>query len=381
VLRDLASGKERRIAEGWDRSAGPLLFSADGRTLYTTADDVGQTPLFAIDVASGRVQKLVPEGHADAPALAGDRLVISIDDLRSPAELFTVRPDGSGLTQITHVNRERLAAVRFGEPEQFHFEGAGGDPVYGWVIKPAGYVAGQRYPIALLIHGGPQGSFNNHFHYRWNHEIWAGAGYGVVIIDFHGSTGYGQAFTDAIRQDWGGKPLEDLQRGLAAAVARYPWLDGDRACALGGSYGGFMVFWIAGKWPDRFRCLVAHDGTFDQRMMYYSTEELWFPEWEMGGPYWQSADSYEKWNPVRFVDSWRTPMLVIHDSLDFRIPVTQGLGAFTALKRRGIASEFLNFAEENHWVLKPADSLLWYQTVLSWMARWTGSPAPAAASR
>jgi dipeptidyl aminopeptidase/acylaminoacyl peptidase len=382
VLRDLASGNERRLAESWDRSAGRLLFSADGRTLFTVAADLGQEPLFAIDVASGRVLRLTPAGHVESPAVAGaDRLVFALDHLRSPAELYTVRRDGSGLAPITHLNQQRLAAVRMGEPEQFHFEGAGGDTVYGWVIKPADFHPGKRYPVAFLIHGGPQGSFDNHFHYRWNAEVYAGAGYGVVMIDFHGSTGYGQAFTDSISKDWGGKPLQDLQLGLAAALARYPWLDGDRACALGASFGGFMTNWIAGNWPDRFRCLVTHDGTFDQRMGYYATEELWFPEWEMGGPYFQSPDLYEKFNPVRFVDRWRTPMLVVHGSLDYRIPVTEGLGAFTALQRRGIPSEFLNFPEENHWVVKPADSLLWHQTVLSWLARWLGPAAAGAASR
>ena len=371
VLRDLASGRERRLAEEWDRSTGPLLFSPDGKTLYTATEDGGQQPLFAIDVATSKVTKLAATGHVEAPALlGGDRLVFTLDDLRSPAEVYTVRRDGSGLTQITHVNAQRLAAIRMGEPEQFHFAGAGGDTVYGWTIKPVDFQPGKRYPVAFIIHGGPQGSFDNHFHYRWNLEVYAGAGYGVVAIDFHGSTGYGQAFTDSISKDWGGKPLTDLQLGLAAAAARYPWLDGDRACALGASYGGFMIYWIAGNWPDRFRCLVSHDGTFDQRMMYYATEELWFPEWEMGGPYWQNPDAYEKWNPVRFVDRWRAPMLVIHGSLDYRIPVTQGLGAFTALQRRGIPSELLNFPEEDHWVLKPADSLLWHQTVLSWLARW-----------
>jgi dipeptidyl aminopeptidase/acylaminoacyl peptidase len=376
VVRDLASGHERRIAEAWDRSPGPFVISADGRTLYTTADDVGQTPLFAIDIASGKVQKLVAEGHADGPALAGNRLVFALDNLRSPAELYTVHADGSGLTQITHVNEKRLAAVRMGEPEQFHFQGAGGDTVYGWVVKPADFQPGRRYPIAFLIHGGPQGSFDNHFHYRWNAEIYAGAGYAVVMIDFHGSTGYGQAFTDSISKDWTGRPFQDLQLGLAAAIARYPWLDGDHACALGASYGGFMTYWIEGNWPDRFRCVVTHDGVFDQRMMYYATEELWFPEWEQGAPYWQNPAAYEKVNPVLFVDRWKSPMLVIHDGLDYRIPITQGIGAFTALQRRGVPSEFLTFPDENHWVLKPANSLLWHETVLSWMARWLGPAAP-----
>jgi dipeptidyl aminopeptidase/acylaminoacyl peptidase len=378
VLRDLATGSERKLAEAWDRSTGPLLFAADGRTLYTTADDGGQTPLFAIDVASGRVQKLAPEGHADAPALAGDRLVFCLDDLRHPAEVYSVRRDGGAPTQLTHLNQERLATLRMGEPEQFQFQGAGGDTVHGWVVKPALFTPGKRYPIALLIHGGPQTSFSNHFHYRWNAEVYAGAGYGVVMIDFHGSPGYGQAFTDSISKDWGGKPLQDLQLGLAAAVARYPWLDGDRACALGASYGGYMTNWIAGSWPDRFRCLVTHDGVFDLRMMYYSTEELWFPEWEQGGTYWQNPAGYEEFNPVRLVDKWRTPTLLIHGGLDYRVPITQGLGAFTALQRRGVPSELLVFPTENHWVLRPSDSLLWHETVLAWLARWLGPAATAA---
>jgi dipeptidyl aminopeptidase/acylaminoacyl peptidase len=374
VIRDLATGNEHRIAEEWDRSVGPMFFSADGRTLYTTASDMGQNPLFAIDVANGKVRKLTAAGHIDAPALAGARLVFTVDDLKHPADIYTVRPDGSQLTQITHLNQERLASIQMGDYSQFHFTGGGGDTVYGWVVKPANFTPGKRYAVTLIIHGGPESAMDNHFHYRWNPEIYAGAGYGVVFIDFHGTPGYGQAFTDEIMRDWGGKPLEDLKAGLAAAIAANPWMDGDRACALGASYGGFMTNWIAGNWPDRFRCLVTHDGLFDQRMMYYATEEMWFPESEFGGPYFQVPEQYEKWNPARFVDRWKTPTLIVHGSLDYRIPDDQGLAAFTALQRRGVPSELLEFPNENHWVLKPADSLLWHQTVLSWLARWLNPP-------
>jgi dipeptidyl aminopeptidase/acylaminoacyl peptidase len=370
VLRDLATGKEREVAADWDRSSDGVIFSPDGRTLYGTAGDTGEYPLFAIDVASGKVRKLVTGGHVHGPALAGDRIVYGLDHLRAPVELFTIKPDGSDRKQITSFNKERLAAIQFGEPEQFHFEGAGGDTVYGWVFKPAVFEAGKKYPVALLIHGGPQGSFNNEFHYRWNPQAFAGHGYAVVTIDFHGSTGYGQAFTDAINKDWGGKPLVDLQKGLAAALQRSPWMDGDRAAALGASYGGYMTNWIAGNWPDRFRCLVTHDGTFDQRMMYYGTEELWFPEWEQGGPYWKDPQAYEKQNPVNFVEKWKTPMLVIHGGLDYRIPDNQGFAAFNALQRRGIPSRFLYFPDENHWVLKPGNALRWHEVVLDWLDRW-----------
>ena len=251
--------------------------------------------------------------------------------------------------------------------EQFSFKGWNGETVYGYVVKPYGFAAGQRFPVAFVVHGGPQASLANLWTYRWNAQAFAGGGYAVVMIDFHGSPGYGQAFTDSISKDWGGKPLVDLQKGLAAALERYPWLDGQRVCALGASYGGFMMNWIEGNWPDRFRCIVNHDGLFDQRMMYYATEELWFPEWEFGGPQYQVPDNYERVNPVDFVSQWRTPMLVIHGEQDFRIPYTQGIAAFTALQRRGIESKLLLFPDENHWVLKPANSLLWYQTVLGWL--------------
>ena len=375
MVRDLPSGKDRVLAEEWDRSANDLLFSRDGKTLYVTAGDVGQVPLFAIDVASGKVRKLVAEGSTHSPTLVGDRIAFGLDTLTMPVELHTVKADGSGLARITGLNQERVVDIQFGQAEHFHFEGAGGDTVYGWAVKPAGFQEGKKYPLAFVIHGGPQGSMHNEFHYRWNLQAYAGAGYAVVAVDFHGSTGYGQAFTDAIRNNWGDGPLVDLQKGLAAALARYPWIDGSRACALGASYGGYMINWIAGQWPDAFRCLVNHDGILDQRMMYYSTEELWFPEWEQGGPYWQNPEGYEKFNPVNYVDRWKTPMLVIHGALDFRIPVTQGLGAFTVLQRRGIPSKLVVFPDENHWVLKPGNAILWHQTVLDWLDRWT-RPAP-----
>jgi dipeptidyl aminopeptidase/acylaminoacyl peptidase len=369
-LRDLATGHERVLADAWDRSSAGVFFSADGRTLYTSAEDVGQLPLFAIDVATAKVTKLVAQGHVRDPKLAGDRIVYGLDTLTAPVDLFTVGLDGAGARQLTHVNQEALAGVGMGESEQFSFKGANGDTVWGWITKPVGFQAGRKYPLAFLIHGGPQGTFDNEFHYRWNPQPYAGAGYAVVTVDFHGSTGYGQGFTDAIRMNWGGWPLIDLQKGLEAALQRSPWIDGDRVCALGASYGGFMINWIQGNWPDRFKCLVDHDGTFDQRMMYYSTEEVWFPEWEFGGPYWKNPQMYEKNNPANFVERWKTPMLVVHSALDFRIPVTQGIAAFNVLQRKGIPSQFLYFPDENHWILKPANSILWHDTVLAWLDRW-----------
>ena len=371
MLRSWPSGAERELASGWDRSASSLCWSLDGRSLYVTAEDIGQNPLFAIDVKSGAVRKLVANGQVSSPApVAGGRIVYGLDHLQAPLELWTIRNDGSAPRPLTRINAARLAAARMGAFEQFSFKGWNDETVYGYVVKPVDFDPARKYPVAFLIHGGPQGSFGNHFHYRWNPQAYSGAGYGAVMVDFHGSTGYGQAFTDAIRDDWGGKPLEDLQKGLAAALALYPWLDGERVGALGASYGGFMINWIAGAWPDRFRCLVSHDGNLDERLAYFDTEELWFPEWDHLGTPWDNPEGYEKHNPLNLVKNWKTPMLVVHGALDFRVVETQGMSTFTALQRRGIPSKFLYFPDENHWVLKPHNSLLWHETVIGWLDQW-----------
>jgi dipeptidyl aminopeptidase/acylaminoacyl peptidase len=370
MVRSWPEGEPREVAPDWDRSPRSLLWSPDGRTLYAVADNLGQTSLFAIDVESGAAATVVRDGTVSSPSVAGDRLIFGLDHLRSPVELHSVRPDGSDLRPVTRLNEARVARARMGEPEQFSFPGWNDATVYVYVVKPVDFEPSRKYPVAFLIHGGPQGSFGNHFHYRWNPQAYAGAGYAAVMVDFHGSTGYGQAFTDSISGDWGGKPLVDLRKGLAAALERYPWMDGDRVAALGASYGGYMINWIAGVWPDQFRCLVNHDGVFDMRSMYFTSEELWFPEWEQGGTYWDNPGGHEEHNPVLHVENWRTPMLVIHGALDFRVPPDQGIAAFTALQRRGVPSRFLYFPDENHWVLKPHNSVQWHDTVLGWLDRW-----------
>jgi dipeptidyl aminopeptidase/acylaminoacyl peptidase len=375
-LRSWPGGKTRVLTQAWDRSPGELVWSSDGRTIYCTADDFGHHSLFTVDAATGTARTVVKEGTVASPQLiAGakgtERIVYSLDTLVMPAELFSVRADGSDVRQLTNVNKEKVAAARMGKPEQFTFKGAKGDTVYAWVVAPADFDPAKKYPVAFLIHGGPQGSFGDHFHYRWNPQAYAGRGYASVMIDFHGSTGYGQAFTDAISGDWGGAPLEDLQKGLAAAIERYKWMEGDRAAALGASYGGYMINWIAGAWPDRFRALVVHDGNLDERFAYFATEELWFPEWEHGGTPWENPAGYAKHNPVDLVKNWKTPTLVVHSGRDYRVVETGGMGTFTALQRKGIPSEFLYFPDENHWILKPANSVLWHDTVLDWLDRWT----------
>ena len=372
---DLATGATRELDPQWDRSPGGMDISADGKTLYVTADDEGQHPLFAVDTASGKVGELVGNGSVDGYSLAGSRLLLARSDLKRPSDLYVANAEGKDLKQVTHYNAALLKNTHEGDFEFFTFKGWNNEPVQGYVVKPAGYQAGKKYPVAFIIHGGPQGAMTNGWSYRWNPQTYAGQGFAVVTINFHGSTGYGQKFTDSISGDWGGKPLEDLKLGWKAALDKYKFLDGDRACALGASYGGYMVYWIAGVWNQPWKCLIDHDGVFDARMMYYATEELWFEERENGGPQYEVPQNYEKFNPIDHVKDWRVPMLVVHSGKDFRIPITQGLGAFTALQRRGIPSQFLTFPDENHWVLKPHNSVQWHDTVNAWLKQWTAKDA------
>ncbi len=367
VVRRWPDGPEKILTAKWNRSVSEYCWSANSKTIYATAANIGQKSLFAVDISNAKVETIVEEGTISSPAVAGGRIVYGLNSLKSPAELYSVKPDGRGVRRITKMNTEKIEAARMGDFEQFSFEGWNGEQVYCYVVKPVDFDPNQKYPVAFLIHGGPQGSFGNMFHYRWNPQAYAGAGYAVVMVDFHGSTGYGQYFTDSIRGDWAGKPLEDLQKGLAAALQRYPSMDAERVGALGASFGGYMINWIAGNWSDRFRCLVNHDGNIDERMAYFDTEELWFPEWDHIGTPWENPQSYEKHNPVNYVKKWKTPMLVIHGAKDYRVADTQGIGTFNALQRLGIESKFLYFPDENHWVLKPANSILWHETVISWL--------------
>jgi dipeptidyl aminopeptidase/acylaminoacyl peptidase len=370
VLLNLQSGARRALTQSWDRSIGSFAWSRDAKTLFATADHLGQRPLWAVDVASGRASAITGAGEVEGFSVGVSKVFYTASNLGSPADLYSISFTGGKPTQWTHLNQALMEQRKFGEYQQFSFPGWNNENVFGYVIKPVDFKSDRKYPVAFLIHGGPQGSFGNAWSWRWNPQAFAGAGFAVVMVDFHGSTGYGQAFTDSISGDWGGKPLEDLKLGLEAALKANPWLDGEHACALGGSYGGFMINWIAGQWPDRFKCLVSHDGIFDNRAMYYSTEELWFPEHEFSGPEYQNPGSYAKFNPIDHVAKWKTPTLVVHGQQDYRVPDTQGLSVFTALQRRGIPSELLYFPNENHWVLKPADSIEWYDTVLAWLNRW-----------
>ena len=359
-------GKVREVAPAWDRSVQHLDVTRDGRTLLATASDLGQTPLFSVDVTSGRATRISGNGYVADYSPAARGVVVTWHDLATPPDLYLLDAKGER-SRLTNVNADMLKERALGTFEQFSFPGWNDETVYGYLVNPPDFAKDKKYPLAFIVHGGPQVSFGNHWNWRWNAQAFAARGYATVFIDFHGSPGYGQAFTDSISQHWGDRPFEDLKKGLAAALQKFPWLDGQRACSLGASYGGYMQNWIEGNWPDGFRCIVNHDGIFDTRSMYYTTEELWFTEWENGGPYYQTPEIHERFNPANYVKQWRTPMLVVHGEQDFRVPDTQGIATFTALQRRGIESRLLYFPDENHWVLKPNNSIQWYGTVLDWL--------------
>ncbi|MES2444095.1 MAG: S9 family peptidase [Pseudomonadota bacterium] len=370
MLRDLATGQVRALTEGWDRSVGSIAWSPDSRKIYVTAEDTQENPIWSVDPKSGKVTRLTQEGNVTAVVPTRKGVVFAMNSLAGPDDFYSLT--GKAPVRLTTINAAKMAGIDMPVVTRFSFTGANNDTVWGYAVRPASLAEGAKAPLAFIVHGGPQGTMNNSWSYRWNPALFAGAGYAVVAVDFHGSTGYGQGFTDAIRNNWGGWPLEDLQKGLAAATAKFTWIDGDNGCALGASYGGYMMNWIEGQWPDRFKCIVQHDGVFDARAMAYETEELWFDEWEHGGKaYFEDPAAFEKWNPVNHVDKWKTPQLVITSEKDFRIPYTQGIAAFTALQRRGVPSKLLTFPDENHWILKPKNSMQWYGEVLGWLGKYT----------
>ncbi len=364
-LMDLKSGKVTKLTDAWDRSIASLAWAADSKSLLVTAQDVLETPLYRVDL-KGKVTRLTERGHiGEVVPLKNGGIVYAIDSVAAPADLVLMDAKGK-TTRLTNVNADALGALDPVNYQKFDFAGANGDQVFGQIVKPQN--ASGKLPVLLFVHGGPQGTFNNSWSYRWNPAVMASQGYAVVSIDFHGSTGYGQKFTDSINKNWGGWPLEDLQKGMVAVAKIDTQLDTANACALGGSYGGYIMNWIAGNWPDRFKCLVTHAGIFDLRAMAYETEELWFDQWDNKGP-WTTRTDAEKWNPVNHVAKWKTPTLVIHGEKDYRIPYSQSLAAFTALQQQGVESKLLVFPDENHWILKPKNSIQWHQTVFEWLGK------------
>ncbi|WOE75586.1 S9 family peptidase [Alterisphingorhabdus coralli] len=369
VLTVLDIDKQTRTAltKNWDRSVGSIAWEADGENLVVTAQDVLDHPAFRVNADSGDVTRVTGKGNVSNVVPVDGGYVYTMNSLQSPTDIYT-QQIGEEPSNITKANAERLANIDPVSVRRFSFAGANGDTVHGQIIKPESQEA--ELPMLFLVHGGPQGSFGDSWSTRWNPKVMAAQGYAVVTIDFHGSSGYGQDFMDAINQDWGGKPLTDLKLGLAALPEIDPQIDTKNGCALGASYGGYMMNWISGQWNDGFKCIVNHAGLFDMRSFYYATEELWFPRWDFGGSYEEQRDLYEKWNPANHVANWQTPTLVIHGEKDFRVPYGQSLMAFTVLQEKKIPSRLLVFPDENHWILKGANSVRWHQEVFDWVDRW-----------
>lgn len=372
VIYDRKAGQIHNLTENVDRWVEAMAWSPDSKTIYFTSEDKGEIPIYSIEIDKPNQVRELLRGANDELQVTDDgkTLVFSRMSVQAPNEIFKLAMGNKEPVQLTHVNDPVLAQIMMPPMESFWFTGDTGTKVQGFIIKPPNFIAQRKYPVKFLIHGGPQGQWGDEWSYRWNAELFAADGYVVIMINPRGSTGYGQAFIDGINGDWGGKPYVDLMKGLDYAEQKYPFIAKDRECALGASYGGYMIDWLLGH-TNRFKCLVSHDGMFNTESAYGSTEELWFPEWEFKGTPWTNREGYRKWSPHEYASQFKTPTLVVHGQLDYRLDVSEGFQLFTTLQRLKIPSKMLYFPDEGHWVLKPQNSQLWYNTVNGWVQQWT----------
>jgi dipeptidyl aminopeptidase/acylaminoacyl peptidase len=371
MLYDRQTGKSGNLTESFDRSATDLAWSPDSKTIYFLAENETLQPVYAMEARAGATPKKLLDGFNTEFAFSSDgkTLVTTRTSLTLPSEVFVSSADGSALKQLTHTNDAILARVEMNEPETFWFDGAEGTKVEAMVIRPPQFSATQKYPLLVLLHGGPQTMWSNAWGYRWNAEVFSGAGYVTLMINRRGSTGYGQKFTDEIMNDWGGKAYVDVMKGTDAAIAKFPFIDKSRLAAAGGSYGGYMADWLATH-TDRFKAIISHAGVYDKVSMY-ATEELWFEEHDLQGTPWSAPENYKKWAPVTYASElgkYKTPTLVIAGERDYRVPYTQSLEFFNTLQRQGVPSKLVVFPDEGHWILKPQNAQLWYKTFLDWLA-------------
>jgi len=373
-VQDRQSKKTRDLTEKFDRSLGSFAWAPTSNAICFSAEDHGEAPIYSVAIENdqpGEIARL----HADDLTFgANGALYFTRMSIEAPNEIWRLEfmSDKSkhDIEPVTHMNDALLSQIDMQPLESFTFKGANDEEVQGFLVKPPGFDPNKKYPLKFLIHGGPQGAWGNEWTYRWNAELFAASGnYVVVMINFHGSTGYGQKFTDSISGDWGGKPYVDLLKGLDYVEKTYPFIDKNREAALGASYGGYMANWILGH-TNRFKCVVSHDGMFNTESAYGTTEELWFPQWEFKGPPWKNREMYRKFSPHLFANKFKTPTLVVHGQNDYRLDVSEGFQLFTTLQRLGIPSKFLYFPDEGHWVLKPQNSRLWYKTVNDWVDQW-----------
>ena len=370
IRHDLKTGKTLNLTEDFQYSPSGMIFSDNGKEMYFVADKEAHYRIFKMDLADNKTTELLSNHTNRNLVLNRNQLYFTQNSLVSPAEVYSLNRADNTVIRKSHFNDEILKNIEFSKPEEFWFTNRDAVQIHGWLLRPMNFKEGQKYPLAFYIHGGPQGSWEDNFHFRWNLQILPAQGYVVVAIDFRGSTGYGDEFREAISQHWGDRPFHDLMDGLDYVVNNYKFVDKDHMGAMGASYGGFMINWIAGNAPDTFRCLINHDGGFDEFSSYYNTEELWFPEYEFGGTPFDNPELYDKWSPSRFVKNWKTPMLVIHGALDYRVNLSEGLSTFNALQRKEIPSRLIVFPDENHWVLQPVNSRFWHKSVIDWMNKW-----------
>jgi dipeptidyl aminopeptidase/acylaminoacyl peptidase len=378
---DRASRTSRELLPSWDRNADAYIFSPSGDAIYINAVDASRNKLYRITRASSgwttAPQLLTSGGNNFSFSVSSDGKTIAWlqDATERPAEVYVATvgaPGLNGVRRLTHENDALLAQLKLYPAEDYWFKGADGDSVQGMIVKPPQYQTGKKFPVLFLIHGGPQGEWLEQWHGRWNFELFASPGFGVVAINPRGSFGYGQKFTDQISKDWGGRVYTDLMNGLDAALARNNWLDSARMGAAGGSYGGYMTNWIAGH-SNRFKALFTHAGVYNLENMYGATEEIWFSDWEFGGPYWDknAMDSvYRRWSPHLFAANFHTPHLIVVGELDYRIPYSEGMSLFTALQRQGVPSRFIDFPDEGHWIGKPQNQRLWWGESLGWFTKY-----------
>jgi dipeptidyl aminopeptidase/acylaminoacyl peptidase len=367
---DRATGAKRTIFTTPDLSVGDMSVSADGQTIWFTAGQNAREHLFSVPAAGGVPKRVVEGGAVSSARVAQNFVAFSKASLNAPAEIYRAALDGSQVAPLTKENAAWLGEVTFAQPESLTVPGAGGTPVQYWIIKPPAFDPAKKYPVVFLIHGGPQGAWEDAWSSRWNPSLWAAQGWVIVAPNPRGSTTFGQTFVDQITGDWGGKVMTDLN-AVFDAVSKQPYADTAHMGIAGASYGGYAVNWILGH-TDRFKAAVSHDGVFNLESMSMATEELWFTDWEFGGRPWDAAAraQFAKWSPHLFAHKIKTPTLIITNELDFRVPVDQGMQMFTVLRRNNVPSEMLVFPDEGHWVLKAVNSRYWHESVFNWMKKY-----------
>ena len=370
-----ATGISTEIAKNFDLQVEEVVLSPDGNYAYFIAGERGRLPIYRVPLGGAEPQKIVPNVSAAGLQITPDgrSLVFANSSMALPAEIFRADIDEWTATPLTSTNNNQMAQFGLKKAEEVEWTGALGKKIHGFIVKPPNFDPTRKYPLAVIIHGGPQSAFNDSWGYRWNPQVWANSGYIAFLPNPRGSTGYGQQFVNDVSADWGGKAYTDIMNGVAEVLRRNAFIDRNRVGAAGASYGGYMINWIEGHNNDprfRFKVLVSHDGVYNLESMYGATEELWFTDWEFKGTPWTNPMMYARWSPNKFVKNFKTPILVIHSELDYRVPFGEGLQLFTAAQRMGVDSKLLVFPDEGHWVLKPQNSQLWYHTVIDWMDKY-----------